>query len=525
VNPLHDGDATKAAWTTRNAAEAMPGVATPLGWTVWYPPCELALRGAFCDLGALRRDEVVLPGPLDERFVGVFFGRFAGNIDLMRRMGDQMPGSSGAAVEEQYFASARPDIPSSRNLARLPLVIGKLPLSAWRAHRRIRELAASTERWWAATVVPGAVPDGDTARVVLRDSVRRLEEIIRAHTIVSMIGQGTFEQVRRQCSAIGADGLELELTSAEDAVHETEMVNDLWSVAHSRLPMSAFLERHGFHGPAEGQLASRSWREDQAPLLALLDAYRTKDAPLVGPDAGQRTVAEEKLFGGLSRGGKIRARLTLRLARSYIPLREVGRATFLKAFDVARAMSRQIGSELQAAGVIADSEDVFYLTFDEVLAVTAGDLREVVAERRRSRDEYLTLELPDAWIGPPVATPIVAAGDEAVSTSDELVGIGVSPGIAEGRAVVVIDPIDPGDVQDGDILVCQTTDPSWASLFFLVSACVIDIGGAMSHGAIVARELGLPCVINTRVGTRDLRTGDQVRVDGATGVVTVLSRS
>jgi len=110
-------------------------------------------------------------------------------------------------------------------------------------------------------------------------------------------------------------------------------------------------------------------------------------------------------------------------------------------------------------------------------------------------------------------------------TSDELLGIGVSAGVAEGRAVVVLDPIEPGDVQDGDILVCQTTDPSWASLFFLVSACVIDIGGAMSHGAIVARELGLPCVINTKVGTRDLRTGDQIRVDGATGVVTVLSRA
>jgi pyruvate,water dikinase len=71
--------------------------------------------------------------------------------------------------------------------------------------------------------------------------------------------------------------------------------------------------------------------------------------------------------------------------------------------------------------------------------------------------------------------------------------------------------------------VCETTDPSWASLFLVASALVIDIGGALSHGAIVARELGVPCVINTRVGTRRLRTGDLLRVDGHCGMVTVLA--
>jgi pyruvate,water dikinase len=495
----------------------MPGVATPLGWTVWYPPCELALRGAFCDLGALGRDDVVLPTSLDERFVGIFYGRFAGNVDLMRRMGDQMPGSSGAAVEEQYFASAR-DIPSSRDVKRLPLVIGKVPYSAWRAHRRVRALAATTEAWWAASVVPGTVAD---PRAMLREAIARLEVIIRAHTIVSMIGQGTFEQVRRMCSSAGAAGLELELTTAEDAVHESAMISDLWSVAHGRLGMPEFLARHGFHGPAEGQLASRSWREDPAPLEALLEAYRSRALPFESTGAGPRPAAETTLLGALRPGGRVRARIVLRLARSFIPLRELGRATFLKAFDVARAMCRQIGAELHVAGVLDDPEDVFYLTLDEVLATRSGDRRAVVAERRQVRENYLTLELPDAWIGPALATPVVAP---AAAATAEIAGIGASPGLAEGRAAVVLDPADPGDLQDGDILVCRTTDPSWASLFFLVSACVIDIGGAMSHGAIVARELGLPCVINTRTGTRVLRTGDRIRVDGAAGTVTVLSR-
>jgi phosphoenolpyruvate synthase/pyruvate phosphate dikinase len=78
-------------------------------------------------------------------------------------------------------------------------------------------------------------------------------------------------------------------------------------------------------------------------------------------------------------------------------------------------------------------------------------------------------------------------------------------------------------LEDGEILVCETTNPSWVTLFVVAGALVIDIGGALSHGAIVARELGIPCVINTRDGSRRLRTGDTVVVDGSTGAVELVS--
>jgi pyruvate,water dikinase len=100
----------------------------------------------------------------------------------------------------------------------------------------------------------------------------------------------------------------------------------------------------------------------------------------------------------------------------------------------------------------------------------------------------------------------------------------VAPGVVVGTARVVRDS-EEDQLQPGEILVCETTNPSWVTLFLVAEAMVIDIGGVISHGAIAARELGIPCVINTRDGTRLLRTGDLIRVDGSTGVVTVLDRA
>ena len=102
-------------------------------------------------------------------------------------------------------------------------------------------------------------------------------------------------------------------------------------------------------------------------------------------------------------------------------------------------------------------------------------------------------------------------------------GLGVSAGVAEGRVRVVVDP-SFAEVEPGEVLVTSTTDPSWASIMFLSSALVVDIGGPLSHAAVVARELGVPCVVNTRTGSSVLRTGDLVRVDGNTGSVEVLDR-
>jgi pyruvate,water dikinase len=134
----------------------------------------------------------------------------------------------------------------------------------------------------------------------------------------------------------------------------------------------------------------------------------------------------------------------------------------------------------------------------------------------------LTLDIPDAFQGQP--EPVARARGDTGGTVEVITGVGASPGVAEGRAVVVTDPACP-DFEPGDILVAHTTDPSWASIMFLAKALVVDIGGLLSHAAVVARELGVPCVMGTGNGTEALRTGDICRVDGSAGTVAVLKRA
>jgi pyruvate,water dikinase len=235
----------------------------------------------------------------------------------------------------------------------------------------------------------------------------------------------------------------------------------------------------------------------------------------------ERRRAEQELFGSLPAPRRAAARAVADLAARFIPLRGTGKAAFLQCVDVARAAAAVIGETLD----LERPADVFMLTLPELLAPEAPrDVPRLVATRRAIHDEYRGLDIADLFTGAPEPFAV----DRPVSGGDgsELVsGAAVSPGVVEGIARVVLDPDVDEPIEPGEILVCRTTDPSWASTMMLASALVIDIGGPISHGAIVARELGIPCVIGTRNGTALIRTGDVLVVDGGRGEVQIRTRA
>jgi pyruvate,water dikinase len=220
--------------------------------------------------------------------------------------------------------------------------------------------------------------------------------------------------------------------------------------------------------------------------------------------------------------GRARARPLIALTRTLMPLRELGRGGLVRVLDGARAAARRVGEHAVQAGVLDDRDDVFFLTLDELSSQSRlpADARELVAERRQRHAEYRLTRLPDGWNGDPV--PLPAARD--AGSASQLSGAAASPGCATGIARVLTSTEYGDELSPGEILVCHTTDPGWASLMHISAALVIDVGGPLSHGAIVARELGVPCVIGTHHATATIRSGDRVSVDGTNGVVHILQR-
>jgi phosphohistidine swiveling domain-containing protein len=524
-NAMHRESGPDDAWSTINTRENYQGVMSPLGATLWLPVSDLAVNGTFHDLGVLRRDEVVVGTTAQNSSSTVFYGRYTASINYFRRISDLIPGQSGAAFEEQIFGSSREGVPDSSSRRRYPFVAVKAPITMMLLPRRIREMSRKVDAWWRLATSPGGL-----ARPVdeqFAQSFEMLEYAMRIHVAGTFVAQGVFDALAKLADSIGRPGLHLELSTGYGQMVETAFVAALNDVAQNRSTMSEFLAEYGFRCAGEIEVSNPSWRECPALVQRMVDKYKAAEHRQ-DPDAqaavraSARQQAERELLAALPRWKRPLGRLLLRLGATFIPLREEGKAALAKAFDGARAACGVRGHELVAAAVIDNVDDVFYLTMDEIRGAPPVDARALVKARRELRAAYERIDVPDAWVGPPIA---VKLGEHAPQRAHSLTGVAAAHGVAEGRARVLASADDLDDLEPDEILVCRTTDPSWASAFHLARGAVIDIGSTSSHGAIVAREMGIPCVIGTGNGTLVLRTGDLIRVDGGAGAVTILQEA
>lgn len=523
---MHQPGTALAHWCTDNVGEAAPGVLSPLGASVWSMVGDAAPREVAYRIGVFSRTERTPATSAEDRVATVFYGRFAMKVEYMATVGDRLPGTTGRDTVNGLFGHVPEAMTFSPTRRRYPVVLAKMPWAFLNSPRRIRRVAADTDAWWRRQVIRLETLDHPGAVALFAEAVERFRAVMVIHT-VGLLGtvQPLYDAVEKLTARAGIGDVAA-LSGAGGA--EMAIVSDLWRASRGEIAIDEVVRNHGFHGPAEGDLASRVWREDSSPLQRLVADYQAKPDDA---DPRSRVAESARRLPGLQRdvcaalpiAQRPAARLLLRLAARQIPLRGVGKRAFLQSIDIARGAARTVGRELAAAGVLVDPEDVFYLTVGELTGTMPTDGRAVVAERRALRSQYQAFQLPGTWQGTP--TPLDDPANSEPDRDGRLVveGRGVSAGVVEGPVRVITDPSFT-DVEPGEILVAPTTDPSWASIMFVSSALVVDIGGALSHAAVVARELGLPCVVNTRTGTRDLRTGDTVRVDGSTGTVELLKR-
>lgn len=285
----------------------------------------------------------------------------------------------------------------------------------------------------------------------------------------------------------------------------------------------AVRRRHG-HRLVARDLVFPTWRERPEVLVEMVRRLAASERVVRRDPSELLARAKGEISAGLL--GSVRWRLFergLSWCQEYYAVRENMRYHadyFLAALrGLALAASRQLVSR----GSLAAEDDVFYLTKDELDAALVsadgdGGLAHVAEERRREYDAYRKQTPPEVVWGDAIdddPTP----GPVEVAASKRLRATAASPGVIEGTARVVRSVEELDAVQSGDVIIAQATDPTWTSYLSLASGLVLEVGGLLSHGAIIARELGIPAVVDLAGATTRLQSGERIRVDGSTGRV------
>jgi phosphohistidine swiveling domain-containing protein len=288
------------------------------------------------------------------------------------------------------------------------------------------------------------------------------------------------------------------------------------------------IARHG-HRLVGRDLSYPTWRERPAVVVEMVQKL-LQAGPLEG--AATRRARREVLLRHASEhvargvGGSLRRLVFERCldwCQEYYALRENMRYHADLFLAALRGLALAAGDRLAARGALHDPGDVFYLEAtwlqDALHGRSAADVAGEAGARRAAYAAFADSPVPDTLHGAAEASPPVRRAPATGGEGRALSGLGVSPGRAVGPARVVHSVDDLRSLRAGEVIVAASTDPSWTSLLALGSALVLEMGGLLSHGAIVARELGIPAVVNVAHATRVLATGDRVVVDGRTGTV------
>ena len=293
----------------------------------------------------------------------------------------------------------------------------------------------------------------------------------------------------------------------------------------------AWLDKYGMRCVGEIDITRPRWSEQPATLIPMI----LSNIKNFGPGAaGQRfaqglQAAREKEQDVLERLGALpdgeqKAEEVKRMidrVRTFIGYREYPKYGMISRYFVYKQALLEEAGRLAQAHALREKEDIFYLTFEE--------LREVV--RTHQVDEQLIRQRKEAFTSYQALTPprVLTSDGERVAGSyrrddlpaGALVGLPVSAGIVEGRARVILDMAE-ADLEPGDILVTTNTDPSWTPLFVAITGLVTEVGGLMTHGAVIAREYGVAAVVGVEHATRLIRDGQRIRVHGTDGYVEIL---
>ncbi|MCJ2145958.1 phosphoenolpyruvate synthase [Bacillus sp. B19-2] len=292
-----------------------------------------------------------------------------------------------------------------------------------------------------------------------------------------------------------------------------------------------YLSKYGMRCPGEIDITRPRWSEKPITLVPMILSHIKNFEPNAGNrkfEQGRRIALEkeQELIDRLKQlpDGEQKAKETKRmidLIRNFIGYREYPKYGIVSRYFVYKQALLKEAEQLVQAGVIHEKEDIYYLTFEELHeAVRTKKIDDQIISKRK--DEYKSYEK--------LTPPRVITSDGEIITgaykrenlpANAIAGLPVSAGVIEGRARVILN-MENADLEDGDILVTSFTDPGWTPLFVSIKGLVTEVGGLMTHGAVIAREYGLPAVVGVENATGLIKDGQQIRVHGTEGYIEIL---
>jgi pyruvate,water dikinase len=528
-------------YTRGNIGEVFPVVVTPLTWTLYGGQAELGWRDAFREFGVYLDDDF---GTEPMGILGCFGGYGYLNASYTRVFAIRTPGLTVDDIDRMFFgeSDAPPYAPnpgdkslqSSLRIARtLFKTLGTKSLPELEDDKtRVARFAAATPS------LESASDEALLAQVFeFKGQFRRLFDRHILTSFKAMTARGLLTQICDQ--KLGDVSLPNKLLAGIGEVESAAPSFAMWEL--SRLPEGSsefdtgfahFLEEYGCRGPNEWEGSSETWGTKPELALAAIACMRhaaDANSPRNQQDrlVGERDHAVADVRARLGRATRFQFDKALRASAVLSQGRERSKTTVVRALHANRLVERELARRARDRGGPEQLADMWLVTGSELRDYVASPrgYTGVIDERRAQRDWLNSLvppfvfegriPSPDTWERRDAPIDVAKAGTS-------LTGIAGCPGVARGRARVVIDPLDPRGLAPGDVLVAPITDPSWTPLFVPAEAVVVDVGAEMSHAIIVARELGIPAVVSVTGATRSIPDGALLEVDGDNGVVKVL---
>ena len=329
--------------------------------------------------------------------------------------------------------------------------------------------------------------------------------------------------------------------SAPEILREVRDTPQFWSF---RDALDDFVEQWGFRCSAELMLTTPTFEEDAAPLIDLLKAYVAREgespAGILARQEAERLRETRAVFSTLRwRPLSFALRIVLPWTQRAIQMRERARLKQALLYSRLRRVALAIGDRLVHAGRLDARDDIFLLTSDEVDLLASGGamfpdpqyIKSLIALRRESHVAVSAMTPADSFELSVGAYLPAARGSDAgnpVVDADDVVhlrGVGACSGTATARAAILLDVSESSRLSAGDVLVTKQTDPGWGPIFPLIAGLVVERGGMLSHGAIIAREFGIPSVVGVKDATRLIAHGASISVDGDRGLVHLVRES